>query len=96
MNYFSNHERVQNRTQTRAASTIGSLVVCHSPEDGNVEVVAGGNVGSFDVVAEEDEGDEQIVDVGLVHGEEDQGSVVLQTQGQIQHCEPPCQHTGFN
>ena len=89
MNYFSNQERVQNRTQTRAASTIGSLVECHSPEAGNVEVVAGGNVGSFEVVAEEDEGDEQMVDVGLVYGEEDLGSVVLETRGQIEHCDPP-------
>lgn len=40
----------------------------HLPEDGDVEVVAGGDVGGFDVMTEEDERDEQVVDVGLVDG----------------------------
>lgn len=35
-------------------------------------------MGGLDVVAEEDKGDEQVVDVRLVHGQEDKGSVVLQ------------------
>lgn len=32
----------------------------------------------FDVVTEQNEGDEQVVDVGLVNRKEDQGSVVLE------------------
>lgn len=57
---------------------MGLLPVEGSPEYGDVEVVAGGDVGGLDVVAEEDKGDEQVVDVRLVHGQEDKGSVVLQ------------------
>lgn len=48
-----------------------------SPENGDAEVVAGGDVRRFDVVTEEDQRDEQIVDVGLVDRQEDHGSAVL-------------------
>lgn len=48
-----------------------------SPEDGDVEIVASCNVWGFDVVTEKDEGDEKVVDVRLVHRQEDQRSVVL-------------------
>lgn len=34
----------------------------------------------FDVVTEEDQGDEQVVDVGFVNREEDHGHVLLQRQ----------------
>lgn len=47
------------------------------PEDGDAEVVPGCDVGGFDVVAEQDQRDEQVVDVGLVNREEYHGHVLL-------------------
>lgn len=52
-----------------------------SPEDGDVEVVARGDVWSFDVVAEEDEGEQQVVDVGSVHRQKQERQVRLGQKG---------------
>lgn len=48
-----------------------SCYKCPSPEDRDVEIVASCNMWCFDVVTEKDEGNEKIVDVRLVHRQED-------------------------
>lgn len=50
------------------------------PEDRDAQVVSSSNVGGFDVVTEQNQGDEQVVDVGFVNREEDHGYVLLQRQ----------------
>lgn len=47
------------------------------PEDGDAQVVSSSDVWGFDVVTEQDQGDEQVVDVGFVNGEEDHGHILL-------------------
>lgn len=47
------------------------------PEDGNAEVVSSSNVRGFDVVTEQDQGDEQVVNVGFVNREEDHRHILL-------------------
>lgn len=50
------------------------------PEDRDAQVVSRSDVRSFDVVTEQDQGDEQVVDVRFVNGEEDHGHVLLRRQ----------------
>ncbi len=47
------------------------------PEDGDAEVVSSSNVRGFDVVTEQDQGDQQVVNVGFVNREKDHGHILL-------------------
>ena len=53
------------------------------PEDGDAQVVSCSDVWRFDVVTEQDQGDEQVVDVGLVNGEEHHGHVLLERRDEF-------------
>lgn len=47
------------------------------PKDRDAEVVPCSDVWSFDIVAEQDQGNKQVVDVGFVNGEEDHRHILL-------------------
>lgn len=53
------------------------------PKDWHAQVISSCNVWGFDVVTKQDQGDEQVVDVGFVHREKDHGHILLQRQDQI-------------
>lgn len=55
------------------------------PEDWDAKVVSCSDVWSFDIVTEQYQGNEQVVDVGLVNREEDHGHILLEKQDTDEH-----------
>lgn len=52
-------------------------LVNQGTEDGDVEIIARGDVRRLDVVAKEDEGEQQVVNVGSVHRQKQERQVRL-------------------